>query len=158
MILIDANLLLYAYHPRSEHHDASRTWLEGTLSGSELVRFAWLTLWAFLRISTNPRVYERPLSTSEAGAAVSAWLAQPVAGIVEPGERHWEILQRLIADGQAAGPLISDAVLAALAVEHGATLHSTDRDFARFPGLQWTNPIVSKARPDDEPKKRPRAR
>lgn len=141
MILVDANLLLYAYHAGAERHEASRTWLEATLSGSDLVRFAWLTLWAFLRISTNPRVFERPLSALEAGAAVSAWLERRGVGIVEPGERHWEILQKLMKDGQATGPLIMDAVLAALAIEHGATLHTTDRDFARFPGLKWTNPL-----------------
>jgi toxin-antitoxin system PIN domain toxin len=88
VILVDANLLLHAYHPRAPQHGTSRAWLEATLSGPELVRFAWLTLWAFLRIGTNPRVFERPLSTSEAEAVVSSWLAQPPAGILEPGERH----------------------------------------------------------------------
>lgn len=143
MMLIDANLLLYAYDPRSAHHEASRTWLEATLSGSQLVRFAWLTVWAFLRISTNPRVFEHPLSMAEAGDIVAAWLNQPVAGILEPGERHWEILRNLTTAGQASGPLVMDAVLAAIAVEHGATLCTTDRDFARFTGLTWTNPLLS---------------
>ena len=142
MILVDANLLLYAYHPRAEQHEASRSWLETTLSGPELVRFAWVTLWAFLRISTNPRVFERPLSTGEAEAAVSSWLSQPVAGVLDPGERHWDILCRLLHEGQATGPLVMDAALAALALEHGATLHTTDRDFSRFPGLKWKNPLV----------------
>jgi len=141
LILVDANLLLYAYHPRAELHESSRAWLEATLSGPQLVRFAWLTLWAFLRISTHRRVFERPLSASEAGAAVSSWLAQPGAGILEPGERHWDILQTLMKEGQTTGPLVMDAALAALAIEHGATLHTTDRDFSRFPGLKWTNPL-----------------
>lgn len=144
MILIDANLLLYAYHPRAEQHEASKAWLEAVLGGSELVRFAWLTLWAFLRIGTNPRIFERPLSASEAGAAISSWLAQPAAGILEPGERHWDILWTLMREGQAAGPLVMDAVVAAIAVEHGATLCTTDRDFARFPGLKWMNPIATR--------------
>ena len=96
MILVDANLLLYAYYPRAEQHEASRAWLEASLSGSQLVRFAWLTVWAFLRISTNPRVFDQPLSTSEAETAVSSWLAQPTAGIIEPGERHWDILRELM--------------------------------------------------------------
>src|SRR6266850_6459591 len=122
MILIDANLLLYAYHTRAAQHEASRKWLEAALSGSELVRFAWLTLWAFLRIGTNPRVFEHPLSAAEAEAAVSSWLAQPVAGILEPGERHWEILRGLVREGQTTGPLVMDAVIAAIALEHGATL------------------------------------
>lgn len=144
MILVDANLLLYAYHPRAEQHEASRAWLEAILSGSQIVRFTWLTLWAFLRISTNSRVFERPLSAVEAGAAVSSWLAQPTVGILDPGERHWEILQKLMKEGQTAGPLVMDAVLASLAIEHGATLYTTDRDFARFPGLKWTNPLASR--------------
>lgn len=142
MILVDANLLLYAYHPRAEQHEKSRTWLEGVLSGPDLVRFAWLTLWAFLRIATNSRVFERPLSTTEAEAVISSWLARPAAGILEPGERHWDILCGLVRDGQAAGPLLMDAVLAAIALEHGATLCTTDRDFARFPGIKWTNPLA----------------
>lgn len=142
MILVDANLLLCAYHPRDPRHGACRAWLEATLAGGDLVRFAWLSLWAFLRIATNPRVFERPLSTSEAEAAVSFWLAQPCAGVLEPGERHWEILRRLLRDGQCSGPLVMDAVLAALALEHGATLQTTDRDFSRFPDLEWSNPVA----------------
>jgi uncharacterized protein len=143
VILVDANLLLYAYHPRAEQHDASRIWLEAALSGPELIRFAWLTLWAFLRIGTNPRAFERPLSTSEAEAAVSSWLAQPAAGILEPGERHWDILRGLVSEGQIAGPLVMDAVLAAIALEHGATLCTTDRDFSQFAGLKWKNPLAA---------------
>lgn len=142
MILIDANLLLYAYHPADPHHNASRTWLEATLSAAPVVRFAWLTLWAFLRISTNRHVFEHPLSSSEAETAILAWLAQPTAGVLDPGERYWDILRRLMRDGQAVGPLVMDAALAALAIEHGATLHTTDRDFSRFPGLKWTNPLA----------------
>ena len=88
MILIDANLLLYAYNPRAEQHEQSRVWIERALTGPEVVRFAWLTLWAFLRIATNPRVFERPLSTSEAATATSSWLALPPVAILEPGERH----------------------------------------------------------------------
>jgi uncharacterized protein len=143
MILVDANLLLYAYSPRASEHDASKVWLEDALSGSELVRFAWLTIWAFLRISTNQRVFEHPLSITEAEAIVSAWLAQPVAGVIEPGERHWELMKRLLHSGQTAGPLVMDAVLAAIAIEHGATLYTTDRDFARFAGLKSKNPLES---------------
>lgn len=144
MILVDANLLLYAYDPAAAEHEASRLWLETTLSGSALVRFSWLTLWAFLRITTNPRIFERPLTIAEAADHVSSWLAQPSAGTLEPGERHWDILRHLAQDGQASGPLVMDAALAAIAIEHGATLCTTDRDFARFPGLTWTNPIASR--------------
>ena len=141
MILVDANLLLYAYDPRASQHEASRVWLEEILSGRELVRFSWLTLWAFLRISTNPRVFERPLSTVEAETLVSSWLAQPCVALIEPGERHWETLRGLMASGQTTGPLIMDAALAAMAIEHGATLYTTDRDFARFDGLKSVNPL-----------------
>jgi hypothetical protein len=141
MILIDANLLLHAYNPRALAHDASRLWLERTLSGPQFVRFAWLTLWAFLRISTNPRVFEHPLSMSEAGGIVSSWLAQPAVGVLDPGERYWDILRDLARQAQVTGPLVMDAALAALAIEHGATLYTTDRDFARFPGLAWVNPL-----------------
>jgi toxin-antitoxin system PIN domain toxin len=144
LILIDANLLLYAYHPRAEQHEKSQAWLQAALSGSDLVRFAWLTLWAFLRISTNHRVFERPLSTAEAEAAISSWLAQPAAGILDPGERHWEILRGLVRVGQTTGPLIMDAVLAAIAIEHGATICTADRDFARFSGLKWMDPLAAR--------------
>ena len=143
MILIDANLLLYAYNPRADEHEASRTWLESVLSGPALVRFSWVTLWAFLRISTSPRVFEHPLSMAEAEEHVSAWLAQPMVGILEPGERHWELLRDLTRHGQTTGPLVMDAALAAIAIEHGATLCTTDRDFARFAGLTSMNPIAT---------------
>jgi uncharacterized protein len=141
VILVDANLLLYAYHARAPQHEKSREWLEAVLSGPDLVRFAWLTLWAFLRIATNPRVFDRPLSTSEAEAAISSWLAQPAAGILEPGERHWDILRELVREGQTTGPLVMDAVLAAIAIEHGATVCTTGRDFAGVSTLRWTNPL-----------------
>ena len=111
--------------------------------GTGLVRFAWVTLWAFISIATNPRVFEHPLSVAEADAVVSSWLAQPAAGVLDPGERHWEILRGLLKEGQAAGTLAMDAALAAIAIEHGATLCTTDRDFTRFPGLDWVNPIAA---------------
>lgn len=142
MILVDANLLLYAYHPKAAQHAASRAWLEASLSGSAFVRFSWLTLWAFLRISTSRRVFERPFSIGEAEAVIDSWLAQPAAGILEPGERHWQILSELMKKAQRIGPLVMDAVLAAIAIEHGATVCTTDRDFSRFAGLKWTNPLV----------------
>ena len=142
MILIDANLLLYAYDPDSDAHQASRRWLEGVLSENDLVRFAWLTLWAFIRIATNPRVFVHPLSAAEAHNVVASWLQQPNAGVLEPGDRHLEILGTLLRTGQASGGLTMDAALAAIAIEHGATLFSTDRDFARFSTLTWRNPIA----------------
>lgn len=141
MILVDANLLLYAYDPDSPSHEASRRWLEDVLSGTEVVHLTWLTLWAFLRISTNRRVYAQPLSPEEAHAVVASWLARPNVSVVGPAERHLEILGGLLTTGQAVGPLVMDAALAAVAIEHGATLCSTDRDFARFSDLSWRNPL-----------------
>ena len=141
MILVDANLLLYAHAPRAAQHEASRQWLESIVAGPELVRFAWVTLWAFLRITTNPRAFDRPLSAPEAGDALDRLLAQPSVDVLEPGDRHWDILKSLISQGQAIGPLVMDATLAAIAIEHGAVLATTDRDFSRFPGLKWTNPL-----------------
>lgn len=142
MILIDANLLLYAYHPRADHHQRSKAWLEEVLSGRSAVRFAWMTLLAFLRISTSPRIFEQPLGMDEAGAIVTSWLAQPAVDILEPGERYWSILQDLLRDAQVSGALVSDAALAALAIEHGSTLCTTDRDFARFERLRTSNPLA----------------
>lgn len=142
MILVDANLLLYAYHPASDEHARCRAWLEDVLSESEPVRFAWVTVLAFIRISTSPRVFETPLTVEEATAVVSAWLGQPCVGLLEPGERHWEILSNLLTAGQVRGSLVMDAHLAALALEHGATLHTNDRDFARFAGLRVATPLA----------------
>lgn len=141
MILPDANLLLYAYQPRAAQHEPSKAWLEAALSGSEMVRFAWQTLYAFLRISTNPRAFELPLSTPEAVAIVSSWLERPNAGVIEPAERHWQILCSLLDSAQCSGPLVADATLAAIAIEHGGTLYTTDRDFSRFTQLEWENPL-----------------
>ena len=143
MILVDANLLLYAYHDRAKQHEPSRAWFEAALSGSELVRFAWLTLWAFMRIGTNPRVFERPLSIAEAEAAISSWLAQPAAGILEPGERHWGIFKRLCIATDTRGPRVTDAWIAALAIEWGCEWITLDRGFARFPGLRWQVPAAA---------------
>jgi toxin-antitoxin system PIN domain toxin len=142
VILPDANLLLYAYHPRAALHEASKAWLEATLSGSELVRVPWSTVWAFLRISTSSKVFEHPLSIGEATTAVTAWLNRPNTAVLDPGERYWEIFHRLLEESQCTGPLVTDAALAALAIEHGATLYTTDRDFSRFPGLSWRNPLA----------------
>lgn len=142
MILLDANLLLYAYDPSSPHHEAARDWLEDALSGAQHIGLAWMTLLAFVRVSTSRRLLEHPLTITEAAAIVSAWLERPTITVLNPGERHWEILREVMTKGQVHGPLIMDAHLAALAIEHGATLASADRDFARFPGLKLLNPLI----------------
>lgn len=144
MILVDANLLLYAYNPSFERHERARLWLEGILSRPDPVRLSWITILAFLRISTNTRAFEHPLSSGEAVAIVSQWLERPMVGILEPGERHWEILCGLLEDTKLRGALVMDAELAALAIEHGATLHTTDRDFGRFEKLRVVDPLASR--------------
>ena len=141
MILTDANLLLYAYNLDAAEHGTSRQWLETQLSGPNLFCFAWQTITAFLRISTNQRAFAAPLSTKEAASIVSEWLERPQTVLLTPGENHWAIFQDLLESGQATGPLVMDAHLAALAIEHGAALASTDRDFSRFPGLKLINPL-----------------
>ena len=141
MILIDANILLYAYDPSTSHHQAALDWLEEIFSAPEPVGLTWVTLLAFLRIGTSPRALENPLSVHEASAIIAEWLDRPMVTLLNPGERHWEILRQLMAKGQARGNLIMDAHLGALAIEHGATLATCDRDFARFPGLKFFNPL-----------------
>jgi uncharacterized protein len=142
MILPDANLLLYAYNTDADQHTLARQWLESVLSGAQLVGLSWQTITAFIRIGTNPRAFPNPLSISEAAQIASRWFARPSVTILVPGERHWAILNELLTQGQAYGPLVMDAHLAALAIEHGATLYTTDRDFSRFPGLRIVNPLV----------------
>jgi len=141
MILVDANLLLHAYDESSEHHADARVWWEARLSEPEPVRLAWLTVVAFVRIGTHPRVFAAPLSLGEAREHVTAWLGRPMVGLLHPTARHWGIFARMLEQAQATGNLVTDAHLAALAVEHGATLCSSDQDFSRFDGLSWRNPL-----------------
>lgn len=140
MKLVDANILLYAYNKSAEHHAACRRWLEQALNDPEPVGFAWQTLIAFIRIATNPRAFAQPLSSSQACSVVDALLQRPNVALVEPGERYWKLLREQVAAGRARADLIADAALAALALEHGATLCSTDRDFLRFGDLKHLDP------------------
>ena len=142
MILVDANILLYAedsLHPRNQQ---AREWWDGQLSQTETVCLCWTVLSAFIRIGTNPRVFEHPLSLEQALARVQSWLDQPCTRVVRPTERHWTVFQQMLTDGQAIANLVTDAHLAALAIEHGCELASTDSDFARFPKLKWRNPLA----------------
>lgn len=141
MILVDANLLLYAYDSAAPEHRKARAWLEDVLAKPEPVLFPWQSIHAFLRISTNPRAWKSPLTIEEARAIVDEWLSLPNVVTPSPGERHWDILRELAADSQCRGPLVADAVLAALAMEHGAELCTNDRDFSRFPRLRVVNPL-----------------
>lgn len=144
MKLIDANVLLYAYDSDSAHHQQARTWLEGALDGQGPIRFALTTLMAFVRISTDTRVFQRPLDAAAACGHVAEWMAVPDVAVAEPTPDHWSVLARVAADGQARGPLMMDAHLAALAVEHGATLCTTDRDFQRFRGVRTLDPLATR--------------
>jgi len=140
--LIDANLLLYAYNSSSERHQAARRWIETVFSSAEPVGLAWITILAFLRIVTNSRALAKPLSERAAVAAVHQWLRLPSVRVFDPGPRHWSILSGLILDGQVRGPLMTDACLAAIAIEHGLVLCTNDRDFSRFDGLRVFNPLA----------------
>jgi len=140
-MLLDANLLLYAVHKGADRHEAARGWLTEQLNGSRRVGIPWPSLGAFLRISTHPRAFPRPLSPATACERMNDWLSAPVAWIPQPGPEHSRILRQLVTAHDARGNLVPDAMLAALAIEHGLTLHSTDTDFARFGGLRWTNPL-----------------
>ena len=143
MILVDANLLLYAEDSLSEHHETARNWWDTQLSGSEAVALCWPVLTAFIRIGTNARLHKRPLTLKEAIERVQSWIDQPCVRIIQASEQHWELFQKMLRVGNATANLVSDARLAALAVEHNCALHSTDTDFARFRGLKWKNPIAA---------------
>ena len=142
MILADANLLLYANDKLSEHHPSARAWWETQLSGTETVCLCWPVINAFIRIGTNSRLHRRAMTIAEAIERVQSWLDQPCVRIIQPTEQHWTIFQQMLRAGNATANLVSDAHLAALAVEHNCILNSTDSDFARFRGLKWKNPIA----------------
>ena len=142
MIIVDANILLYAEDSLHPLNKQAREWWDAQLSGSQPVCLCWMVLSAFIRIGTNPRVFERPLSLRQAVSRVQSWLDQPCTRIVRPTERHWTVFQQMLVGGQAVANLVPDAHLAALAIEHGCELASTDSDFARFPKLKWMNPLA----------------
>ncbi len=141
-MLIDANILLYATDGSSPYHRAAHPWLESQLNGSRRVGLPWLSLWAFVRISTNPRATHRPLTPVQAWSMVEAWVDAPAAWVVEPGPGHREILGRLLVERDIRAGLVTDAVLAALCIEHGLTIVSADSDFARFTDITWLNPVA----------------
>ncbi len=140
MLLVDANVLIYAVNQDSREHAAARDWLRRALLGSEAVAFAWTVTLAFLRLSTHPAVFPRPLSVAQASDAVERWLESPSAVTVEPTRQHLSLLRGLLERAGTAGNLVGDAHLAALALEHGATVVSFDRDFVRFDGVALHRP------------------
>lgn len=141
MILPDVNLLLHAYNQDSPRHVAARRWLEDLLGSTTSVGLAWVAMLGFVRIATHPRILVRPLPVAAAVGHVRSWLEQPAVLVLHPADRHADILFGFLEQLGSAGNLTTDAHLAALAVEHQAELHSTDADFARFPGLRWRNPL-----------------
>jgi len=137
--LPDANVLLYALDETSPHYEISHTWAEAAFSGSETIALAWSVLLAVIRLSTNPTIFQGPLTPDEALDLIDSWLAQPCTTIIHPTQRHAAVLRELLAPLGVAGNLASDAHLAALAIEHGAELCSFDSDFSRFAGVRWVN-------------------
>lgn len=142
MILVDANLLIYAVNRDSPHHVAAREWFESTLSSPTRVGLPWVVLLAFLRITTRTAIFARPLNAERALAYVDSWLGQPYVEAVAPGPQHWAILRSLLRASGTAGNLTTDAHLAALAIELRCPLYSADSDFRRFAGLEHVNPLA----------------
>lgn len=141
MILPDANILIYAHNEASENHAEAKRWLEEKLQSTEVVCFSWQTITAFLRILTNSKLFSNPLTLKQAFEIVEQWLSRPNAVVLEPTANFLQIFQKTAIDGQANGALLMDAHLAALAIEHGAVLATTDRDFSRFDGLKIEMPF-----------------
>jgi toxin-antitoxin system PIN domain toxin len=142
MIVVDANLLIHAVNADSPFHQKAKAWLESAISGPETVGLPWLVLLAFLRLTTRTGLFQKPLAVETAFDLIDAWLQQPSVTVPEPTARHLRTLRDLVLPLGTGGNLTSDAHLAALAIEHGAEVCSTDNDFARFRGLRWRNPLL----------------
>lgn len=141
MILADANLLLYAYNEDAPQHNAARDWLENILSSSILFCLSLQTILAFVRISTNHKAFPNPLNLQEATDIISELLELPNVVVLQPTKKHWALLTQILTSSNAVGPLVTDAHLAALAIEHGVVLYTSDDDFKRFPNLNFVNPL-----------------
>jgi toxin-antitoxin system PIN domain toxin len=139
--LLDLNLLLYAHHSGANEHARALSWLTRLLEGHEGIGFSWMTLLGFLRLATTPKILADPYQLHEAIDIVTDWLTRDNVSVISPTDRHWEILSSLLPKNRVRGSLITDAHLAALAIEHGATLCTNDRDFLRFPGLKLEFPL-----------------
>ena len=142
MIVVDVNLLIYAVNEDSPDHKKAKLWLEAAVSGTETVGLPWIVLLAFLRLTTRPGLFQKPLSVDAAFDVVDAWLQQPSVTVPEPTARHLQTMRDLILPLGTGGNLTSDAHLATIAIEHGAELCSTDNDFGRFSRLRWRNPLA----------------
>ena len=144
MILVDTNILLYAEDRLSPLHEEARQWWDNQLSGESPVCLCWPILTSFIRMSTNRQIFIQPLTMKQAITRVQSWIDQPCVRLINPTESHWQIFQKMLLEGQALANLVMDAHLAALAIEHGCILYSTDSDFSRFPELKWRNPLKGK--------------
>ena len=142
MIMPDANLLLYAYDSDSPFHKASARWWTKLLSGHEPVGLCPVVVFSFLRLATHPKVFTRPMTVGEATQRVQAWIDRPNVRMLYPGPQHFVAVCALLEAAGTAGNLVSDAQIAALAMEYGAEIHTADTDFARFKGLAWNNPLA----------------
>jgi uncharacterized protein len=142
MNLPDINILIHAHDEHSARHDAARHWWNGVLSGGEPIGLPWVVILGFVRLTTNRSVFANPWSVDAALAVVAGWLRHSNVRILDPTPGHFELLSRLLRAVGTGGNLTTDAHLAALAIEHGYTLCSTDSDFARFPDLSWKNPLA----------------
>lgn len=141
MILPDINLLVYAYNADAPQHKAARNWWEDLLNSYQPVAIPWLVSHGFIRVMTHPRVLERPLRVEDALARVREWLEWSSVEVLVPGSRHLEILESLLGETGVGGNMVTDTVLAALAIEYQCEIHSNDNDFARFSGLRWKDPL-----------------
>ena len=141
MIVLDVNLLIYAYDSTTPEHATARAWLEGVFSGQETVALPWQTIYAFVRVLTHPGTPGARLTLQSAVAIVDQWLDMPNVRTLVPTEKHWLLFREMLTKGDARGRLTTDAALAALTIEHAGVLYTNDRDFARFPGLRWVNPL-----------------
>ncbi len=141
-MIVDANILLYARNSADPRHRTAKAWLERALNGPTRVGLPWWTLSAFVRIATNPRAFPAPLTASDAAQQVEEWLDAPRAWIPQPSAHYREVFTSLVCAYDLRGALVSDGQLAALAIDHGVPVVSTDGDFARFRGVEWINPLA----------------
>jgi len=141
MIVLDVNLLIYAYDKTCNEHERARAWVEEVFFGNETVGLPWQTISAFLRILTYPGVMGERFTMPQALEIIEQWLEYPHVRVIAPGEDHWRLFREMLLKGDVRGKMTSDAALAALTIESGGVLYTNDRDFARFPGLRWVNPL-----------------
>jgi len=142
VILVDVNLLVYSIDAGNRFHAETRTWWDNVLSSEQKVGLCLPSILGFLRLATNPRIFESPLAVHDAIGRIEGWLDQPRTTLLLPTTRHWKILRGLLESLGLAANLTTDAHLAAYAIEHGYELYSNDTDFGRFPDLRWVNPLT----------------